>query len=61
MSVEEKVWTLRMGGRDPPCNVARFDEMWVGKGESKRKVRLAVCLAVLLSARCTALRMSQRG
>lgn len=39
VSVEEKVWTLRMGAKDPPCNVARFDEMWVGKGDSKRKVR----------------------
>lgn len=41
VSVEEKVWTLRMGARDPPCNVARFEEMWVGKGDSKRKVRSA--------------------
>lgn len=39
ISVEEKVWTLRMGAKDPPCNVARFEEMWVGKGDSKRKVR----------------------
>ncbi|CAM9467200.1 unnamed protein product [Scytosiphon promiscuus] len=38
VSVDEKVWTLRMGSRDPPSNVARFEEMWVGKGESKRKV-----------------------
>eukprot|EP00903_Cladosiphon_okamuranus_P010562 g9988.t1 len=38
VSVEEKVWTLRMGAKDPPCNVARFDEMWVGKGDGKRKV-----------------------
>lgn len=39
VSVEEKVWTLRMGPKDPPCNVARFEEMWIGKGDSKRRVR----------------------
>lgn len=37
LSVEETVWTLRLGERNPPCNVARFEEMWVGKGSSKRK------------------------
>eukprot|EP00904_Undaria_pinnatifida_P013894 jgi/Undpi1/9635/HiC_scaffold_27.g12091.m1 len=37
LSVEETVWTLRLGARNPPCNVARFEEMWVGKGSSKRK------------------------
>lgn len=40
VSVEEKVWTLRMGSRDPPSNVARFEEIWVGKGDAKRKVCL---------------------
>ncbi|CAM9286237.1 unnamed protein product [Pylaiella littoralis] len=38
ISVEETVWTLRMGARDPPCNVARFEEIWVGKGDNRRKV-----------------------
>lgn len=37
LSVEETVWTLRLGERNPPCNVARFEEIWVGKGSSKRK------------------------
>lgn len=48
VSVEEKVWTLRMGARDPPSNVARFEEIWVGKGDSKRKVcmRPSVSLSV---------------
>lgn len=38
LSIEETVWSLRLGARNPPCNVARFEEMWVGKGDSKRKV-----------------------
>lgn len=53
ISVEEKVWTLRMGARDPPCNVARFEEMWVGKGDSKRKVRpTAIAFAALRALQC---------
>lgn len=38
ISVDETVWSLRLGARDPPSNVARFEEIWVGKGNSKRKV-----------------------
>lgn len=36
--VEEELWTLQLGARNPPCNVAKFEEVWVGKGEAQRKV-----------------------
>lgn len=39
ISVEETVWSLQLGSRNPPCNVAKFEELWVGKDESKRKVQ----------------------
>ena len=56
-SVEETVWTLRLGARNPPCNVARFEGMWVGKGSSKRKAsgqhsRAAVCGIPLRPSLC---------
>ena len=40
ISVEETVWTLRMGARNPPCNVAKFEEIQVNAADGKRKVRL---------------------
>lgn len=48
LSVEETVWSLRLGTRNPPCNVARFEEVWVGKGDSKRKVRPAFVYTALI-------------
>lgn len=40
VSVEETVWTLRMGSRNPPCNVAKFEEIQVNTADGKRRVRL---------------------
>ena len=40
ISVEETVWSLRLGARNPPCNIAKFEEVWVNTGDGKRKVRL---------------------
>ncbi|CAM9922708.1 unnamed protein product [Ascophyllum nodosum] len=38
ISVEETVWSLRLGARNPPCNIAKFEEVWVNTGDGKRKV-----------------------
>lgn len=40
ISVDEELWTLQLGARNPPCNVAKFDEVWLGKNGTKTKMKV---------------------